>query len=109
MDGVKYLEDNREANKKSPKGLFLYTAACAYSRAIEQIDKKPELTDRDALREKYRTQAIADLTESFKQGFEDFAWAAKDPDFKPLRDDPDFKKLLAGKPTEKPDDQPKDE
>ena len=109
VDGVKYLEDNREANKKSPKGLFLYNAACAYSRAIEQIDKQPDLTDREALRDKYRKQAVADLTESFKQGFEDFAWAAKDPDFKPLREDPDFKKLLADKPTDTPADKPKDE
>ena len=106
-EGIKYLEDNREANKKSAKGLFQYNAACAYSRAVEQVEKQGDMADRDKLMEKYRKQAIADLSDSFSQGFEDFAWAAKDPDFKALRGDTDFKKLMADKPTESP--KPKDD
>ena len=98
VEGIKYLEDNRAAHKKSPKGLFFYNAACAYARAIEQVDKQPELADREILREKYRKQAISDLAESFKQGFGDYDWASKDPDFKPLREDADFQKVLGQKP-----------
>ena len=99
IEGLKYLEDHRAENKKSVKGLFFYNAACAYSRAIEQVEGKPDLPDRDKLRETYRNQAIADLKESVAQGFEDYTWMAKDPDLKPLHGEADFKKILADKPT----------
>ncbi len=116
LEGVKYLEDNRakqlesarESQIKGMKGLFLYNAACAYSRAIEQVDRQTELADRATLREKYRQQAIADLRESFKQGFDDYEWTAKDPDFKILRSDPDFKNILSGKSSDKPDEKPEE-
>ena len=85
---------------KETKWLFHYNAACAYSRAVEQVDKQTDLADRDVLREKYRKQAITDLTESFKQGFDDYDYPVKDPDFKILLDDVDFKKILAGQVTE---------
>lgn len=100
LEGIRYLEDHREENKKSQKGLFNYNAACAYSRALEQVELQADLPDREMLREKYRKQAIVDLAESFKQGFDDYAWTAKDPDLKPLHDDPGFKKILSEKPTE---------
>lgn len=114
-DGLKYLEENRSKQlaevprdplKKEAKGRFLYNAACAYSRAAEQVEQKKDLPDREMLREKYRKQAITDLAESVKQGFDDFKWMEKDPDFKVLRDDADFKKILAAKPAETPDDKP---
>ena len=105
-EGLKYLEDHREMYKKSEKGLFYYNAACAYSRAVEQIEKKPDIADRDALLARYRAQAITDLAESFKQGFGDYTWMSKDPDLKPLRDDPEFKKILANKPPETSDENP---
>ena len=98
IEGLKYLEDHRAENKKSVKGLFFYNAACAYSRAIEQVEGKPDLPDRDKLRETYRNQAIADLKESVAQGFEDYTWMAKDPDLKPLHGETGFKKILADKP-----------
>ena len=109
--GSNYVEDNRGRildgikgpQAKERKALFLYNTACAYSRAFEQVQKQAELPDRDSLAEKYRTQAIGDLTESFKKGFDDAAYAAKDPDFKILYDDPDFKKILASKSNEKND------
>ena len=109
-EGLKYLEEHRgkqlegghESQRKAAKGLFLYNAACAYSRAIEQVDHQPNLPDRDTLREKYRKQAIEDLTESFEEGFDDYKWMAKDPDFKILHNDPDFKKILANQPDENP-------
>lgn len=103
LEGIRYLEDHRDENKKSQKGLFSYNAACAYSRALEQVDSKPDLPDREALKEKYRKQALADLAESFKQGFDDYAWTAKDPDLKPLHDDPAFQKILSEKPPEPAD------
>lgn len=117
-EGLKYLEENRakqlegggrDPQKKTAKNLFLYNSACAYSRATEQVDRNKELPDRETLREKYRKQAIDDLTESVKQGFDDFKWMEKDPDFKILREDSEFKKILAGKPADKAEDKPSSE
>ena len=106
LEGIRYLEDHREEHKKSEKGLFFYNAACAYSRAFEQLQKRPDFTDRDVLLEKFRKQSISDLTESFKQGFNDYAWLAKDPDFQVLRDDADFKKILDQKPADIQEENP---
>jgi tetratricopeptide (TPR) repeat protein len=113
-EGLKYLEENRiegvrRSQEKGAKGLFHYNAACAYSRAVEQVDKRPDLADRATIREKYRRQAIDDLTESFNEGFNDYDHTANDPDFKYLHDDPDFKKILANKPNVKPEDNPTDD
>lgn len=110
-DGLKYLEQNREesirkSQEQGLKGLFHYNAACAYSRAIEQVDRKPENPDKSSDREKYRRQAIVDLTESFDRGFRDYDYTAKDPDFKILRSDPEFKAILARKSTDQSDDKP---
>ena len=111
-EGLKYLEEHRPAddprdpNRKALNALFLYNSACAYSRAVEQVDKQKDLADRDTVREAYRKRAVTDLRESFKQGFDDYAWMAKDPDFKVLRDDPDFKKILSEKPVESPEEKP---
>lgn len=114
IEGIKYLEDNKAkhleagktADEKRVKSLFLYNAACAYARAIEQCDKQPDLPDHDLFRDKCRKQAIADLTASFEEGFDDYDWTAKDPDFKILRDDADFKAILAKRPTGKKADKP---
>ena len=111
-EGLKYLEehrpadDQRDPNRKALNALFLYNSACAYSRAVEQVDKQTDLADRATVREAYRKRAVTDLRESFKQGFDDYTWLAKDPDFKVLRDDPDFKKILAEKPADSPDEKP---
>lgn len=107
-EGITYLEEHRpleegrDPNRKALKALFHYNAACAYSRAFEQVEKRPDFPDRDVVREKYRKQAISDLRDSLKNGFDDYAWMAKDPDFKPLREDPDFKKILSEKPEGNP-------
>ncbi len=111
-EGLKYLEehrpvdDPRDPNRKASNALFLYNSACAYSRAVEQVDKQADLPDRATVREAYRKRAVTDLRESFKQGFDDYTWMAKDPDFKILRDDPDFKKILSEKPAESPEEKP---
>ncbi len=111
-EGLKFLEehrptdDPRDPNRKAMNALFLYNSACAYSRAVEQVDKQTDLPDRANVREAYRKRALTDLRDSFKQGFDDYAWMAKDPDFKVIRDDPDFKKILAEKPSENPDEKP---
>ena len=116
-EGLKFLEENRgkclddkiEARVKESKSMFLYNSACAYSRAMEQVDKQTDNPDRATLKDKYRAQAIADLGESFKQGFNDYDWAAKDPDFKFLRSDPDFKKIVEGNTSDKKKSDDKDE
>ena len=48
-EGIKYLEENRakqlegttrDPQRKLAKGQFLYNSACAYSRAVEQVDQQ---------------------------------------------------------------------
>lgn len=117
-EGLKYLEENRakglqserESQRKNSKGYFNYNSACAYSRAVEQVDKQTQLASREQLRDKYRKQALEELAESFKVGFSDYDWAAKDPDLKLLRDDPEFKRIISNKPSDGSDEKkPKDE
>jgi len=109
-EGIKLVEDNREKHKATKDGLYGYNAACVYSRACEYLDGHKDVPDRDKKREDYRRKSLADLAQSIKQGFDDFAWMAEDPDFAALREDADFKKLLAGKPAKKPDgEKPKDD
>ena len=107
-DGIKLVEDNREKLKAMKEGLYAYNAACVYSRACEYLDGHKDVPDRDKKREDYRQKSLADLAQSIKQGFDDFAWMAEDPDFAALREDAEFKKLLASKPAQKPEgDKPK--
>lgn len=117
VEGIKFLDENKEKHTevaaspeaKQIKSLFLYNAACAYSRAVEQCDKQTALPNREVLREKCRNQAILDLTQSFAEGFDDYDWTAKDPDFKVLREDAGFKAILANRPGGKKKTEPKDE
>ena len=110
-DAIKLVEDNREKQIKTMKdGLYVYNVACVYSRACEYLDSHKDVPDRDKKREDYRKRSLADLAQSIKQGFDDFAWMAEDPDFAALREDAEFKKLLATKPAQKPEgDKPKEE
>ena len=63
-----------------------YNFACVYSLASTKIaDKKKEYADR----------AMELLQTAVKEGWNDAAHTAKDPDLVPLRDREDFKKLLA--------------
>ncbi len=108
-DAFKLVEDNREKHKTLKAGLYLYNAACVYSRACEYLDGHKDVPDRDKKRADCRQKSLADLAQSIKQGFDDFAWMAKDPDFAALREDAEFKKILASQPAKKPDgEQPDD-
>lgn len=111
-DGIKYLEDNRpkmfeefkQRQKPKEKAYFHYNSACAYARALEQVDKQPDLEGRMELRDKYRSQAFMELAESFEQGFDEYDWTAKDPDLKILHGDAEFKKILDGQHQPKPEE-----
>ena len=114
-EGIKLVEDNRGKHKALKEGLFTYNAACVYSRACEYLDGHKDVPDREKKREDYRKKSLADLALSIKEGFDDFDWMAKDPDFAALREDAEFKKILASQPAKKPDsekpdgDMPKDD
>ncbi len=103
-DAFKLVETNREKHKSVRDGLYAYNAACVYSRACEYLDGHPDIPDRDKKRDEYRKKSLADLTLSVKQGFDEYDWMAKDPDLTALHSDEEFKKLIATKPTQKPDD-----
>lgn len=102
-DAIKLIEDNREKHKAQKEGLYLYNCACVYSRCVQYLNENEKAADRDKKREDYRQKSLADLAESIKLGFDDFEWMAEDPDFAAIREDAEFKKLLATKPTPKPE------
>lgn len=97
-DALKLIEAGREKHKNVRAGLYLYNSACVYSRSVEYLSEHKDLPDADKKSVEYRNKALADLEQSIKQGFVDFEWMGKDPDFKALRDDAEFKKLVSSKP-----------
>jgi HEAT repeat protein len=105
LDGAfKLIESKREKYKNVRAGLYLYNTACVYSRAVGYLDEHAEIPDRDKKKDEYRKKSLADLEQSINQGFADFDWMAKDPDFNSLREDAEFKKIIATKPKAKPKD-----
>ena len=108
-EAIKLIEAGREKHKNVRNGLYLYNTACVYSRAVEYLKGHSEVADAEKKIEEFRKKSLADLEQSIKQGFKDFEWMAKDPDFKALRDEAEFKKILAMKPAEKPADEKKSE
>lgn len=107
-DAIKTIEASREKHKNTPRGLYLYNTACVYSRSVQYLQEHPELPDAAKKIDEYKKKALADLEQSVKQGFPEFDWMAKDPDFKAINNEPEFKKLLASKPAEKADDKKDD-
>lgn len=101
-DAIKLVEDGREKFKNTRAGLYLYNTACVYSKSVEYLRGHKDLPDAEAKIVDYRKKSLADLEQAIKQGFVDYDWMAKDPDFKTLNDDPDFQKLLAAKPAKQP-------
>jgi HEAT repeat protein len=108
-EALKLIEAGREKHKKVRNGLYLYNTACVYSRCVQYLREHKDLPDAEKKIADYRTKSLADLEQSIKQGFVDFDWMAKDPDFKTLADDADFKKLISTKPAAKPDEEKADE
>lgn len=88
-EGVKFIEDARA--KFNDDQIFAYNMACVYGRALEKLEQDTAAADRDALIQKYREQAIADLKRSIELGFADYEWIRKDPDLKSLHNLPEFK------------------
>lgn len=98
VQAIEQLEVHRDRFDSDP--LFLYNSACAYSRAMEALEKKPDTPNQAELVVKYRRAALADLRQSVKQGFRDFDWMGEDPDLKPLHADETFKNILEKRDTE---------
>ncbi|HEY4262711.1 MAG TPA: hypothetical protein VGM98_21305, partial [Schlesneria sp.] len=103
-DAIKAIEAGREKHKNTPRGLYLYNTACVYSRSMQYLQEHPELPDASKKIEDYKKKALDDLAQSIKQGFPEFDWMAKDPDFKAINNEPKFKKLLESQPATKLDD-----
>lgn len=101
-DALKLIETGREKHKNVRNGLYLYNTACVYSRSVQYLNEHKDLPDAAKKVEEYRKKALADLEQSIKQGFVDFEWMGKDPDFTALREDPEFKKLIQNKPATPP-------
>lgn len=100
-DAIKLIEAGRDKFKNARGGLYLYNTACVYSRSVQHLRAHMDLEDAAKKITDYRQKALNDLEQAIKQGFLDFEWMSKDPDFKTLADDADFKKLLAMGPKEK--------
>ncbi len=103
---IKAGRGNTNINKRG--GLYLYNAACVYSRAVQHLSESKDATAAANKIAEYRQKALADLENSIKQGFNDFKWMAEDPDFKALKEDTEFKKLLTAKASEKSEENPKE-
>lgn len=73
---------------------FYYNAACAYGRAIEYLEKHPEVSNRDQLRVAYTSTAIKYLKTSIKKEFNDWDLMSTDPDLQSLKDNAEFKRIL---------------
>lgn len=99
-EAIKLIEDGRERHKSVRGGLYIYNCACVYSRCLQYLKDHPEVADSAMRQVTFREKALADLKQSVKQGFTDYDWIAKDPDFKVLREDPEFQKILSTKPAE---------
>ncbi|MBM4075511.1 MAG: tetratricopeptide repeat protein [Planctomycetes bacterium] len=103
------VEEKRTDYEKLSEGLYSYNAACVYSRICEYLDQHPDVADRDTRRTDARSKAFSNLHQSIQQGFKDFDWMSKDPDFGAIRDDPEFKKILEEKNSGAKDSKPKEE
>lgn len=95
-EGVKRLEEARSKFRR--QAIFHYNAACVYGRAYEFVLKEPQSADRDALLEKYKQAAIADLKAAWDAGFQNVEHMKADPDLKALQDAPEFQEVLSRPP-----------
>jgi tetratricopeptide (TPR) repeat protein len=75
VDGLKV--DERLARLEPDNSLVFYNLACSYS-LTEQFDR-----------------AVTALENALKLGYRDFAWLAKDPDLRKLRQQPVYRNLEA--------------
>ncbi len=75
VDGLKV--DERLARLEPDNSLVFYNLACSYS-LTEQFDR-----------------AVTALEKALKLGYRDFAWLAKDPDLRKLRQQPVYRTIEA--------------
>ena len=79
-DKEKAINEGEKALELSPNDpIMMYYAANLYSRLMEK-DKAVEL-----------------ITAAVKNGYENFEWIKRDPDFDNIRKEPGFLKLIQGK------------
>jgi len=76
----KSISEGEKAMELSPNDpVMMYYGACLYSRLMEK-DRAVEL-----------------ITAAVKNGYENFEWIKRDPDFENIRKEPGFLKLIQGK------------
>ncbi|AMV22049.1 HEAT repeat domain-containing protein [Planctomyces sp. SH-PL14] len=93
-EGLKVLDRVRDEYRQNH--LYLYNAACAYGRAVEQVEKEPASPERDAKLKKYQDEGLSHLRKAIDAGFEEFSLMKVDPDIATLRALPEYKTKIAG-------------
>ncbi len=84
-----------EARPKFEKdAIFTYNIACVFGRRAERLEQQPASKERDAELAKFREQALAELDQSIKLGFNQVDWMQRDPDLKSLHKLDGFKDVV---------------
>jgi Tfp pilus assembly protein PilF len=79
-DKEKAVNEGEKALELSPNDpVMMYYGACLYSRLMEN------------------GRAVELITAAVKNGYENYEWIKRDPDFENIRKEPGFLKLIQGK------------
>ena len=73
------IEGNKALELTSDDPIMMYYGACLYARLGE------------------KKEAIRLISDSIKNGYENFEWIKRDPDFENIRNEPEFIELIKGK------------
>lgn len=99
-DALKRLEEGDRMFRDEIN--YEYNSACVLARVTAHLQGHPEIPDRDALLEKYKSEALKRLRNSVENGFEDLEHMKRDPDLESLRGTEEFQKILNQPPSNEP-------